>query len=336
VTARPESSPVRLGIIGTGLAVRRLHAPALLHLADDLVVRTICGRNPKRARRLAEALACDSICTSAEEALAMADVDAFLIAVPIGLSAQLATLALRAGKHVLVEKPLAATLEQAEELVELSRTTSPLVAMVAENFRFWPLTATLRRLLWTENAIGAPRLVYCNSVGHIDLSKQADWRAQPAYPGGYLLDGGVHFAAMLRELFGDPEELVAIGRPFDARLGGPIGLTAHFRSEHGVEVVWNFLRTSCPGAPRTLELQVFGEEGSITVGPGDRLTVHAGRQDHPTPLQLDPGTGHTEQLRAFVAAVRSGGATPSSFQDGWKDMKLVLRALQSARQARPA
>src|SRR5688572_18921464 len=115
--------PVRLGLIGTGLAVTRLHWPALATLRDrfSVVAFTDPDRTAAAGFAAQAGLDMDGYEPDVQTLLARPDIDAALVAVPIQLSHGIAAAALEAGKHVLCEKPPGGSVEEGRAFLELAR-----------------------------------------------------------------------------------------------------------------------------------------------------------------------------------------------------------------------
>ena len=140
-----------------------------------------------------------------------------VILTPISLNAPLARAALEAGKHAIVEKPVAHSADEAQSLVELTQR-SPGVLYILEQHVHKPLIPVARRLI-EEGAIGDP--VSFERSLHVRIAAEDDhtggygstaWRVDPDYPLGNFFDGGIHEVALLHQLFGPARAAYARGR----------------------------------------------------------------------------------------------------------------------------
>ncbi|MCP2167712.1 Gfo/Idh/MocA family protein [Goodfellowiella coeruleoviolacea] len=147
--------PVRFDVLGCARVAWRHFLPALA-LARGASLTAVASRDQGRAERFAREFGCAAV-TGYRALLDRDDVDAVYLPLPTGLHARWAAEALRAGKHVLVEKPMATTRADAEELVELARRVG---RCVAENrmFAHHPQHEAVRALV-ADGAIGALRVV---------------------------------------------------------------------------------------------------------------------------------------------------------------------------------
>lgn len=186
---------IRIGVAGCGAIARQVHLPLLEHRTD---VRVTAVAESDSARL-------DAACRIAPHARPHADlaslledeVDAVVVALPTGLHAAAAETVLNAGKHLYLEKPLAASLPEGSRVLDAWSRTG-LVAMMGFNCRFNPLYRRLRSLLAAGRA-GTP--VYVRTVFATAPGRLADWKRSRATGGGVLLDLASHHVDLLRFLF---------------------------------------------------------------------------------------------------------------------------------------
>jgi predicted dehydrogenase len=135
--------PIRTAIFGTGF-MGRVHLDALRR-QEFVEVAAIAGRNPEGARKLGVGFGVSTITGDYREILRDPTIDAVHILTPNALHFSMAKEALEAGKHVACEKPLATTLEEARELVELAAQTG-LRNCLCHNLRYYPMVQQMRRM----------------------------------------------------------------------------------------------------------------------------------------------------------------------------------------------
>lgn len=187
---------VRLGLVGAGF-VAGVHAEALREVAGARVTR-VAGRDPGRVEAFARAHGIPAWETDWRALVTAADVDAVLVLVPNDLHAEVTLAAAAAGKHVLVEKPLCPTLEQADAMIAACARAGVLLAY-GEQLCFTPKYERLRQLA-REGAFGR--------VYHL---RQAEKHSGPHSPwfwdvrrsgGGALMDMGCHAFGWFRWVLG--------------------------------------------------------------------------------------------------------------------------------------
>jgi predicted dehydrogenase len=146
--------PVKLAIIGTGIAAKELHLPALMKLKDKYEIVAVCNHTEQKAREFSRLVNNVPFTLNYRDILSSSAVEAVDIALPIHLNFRVVKDALEAGKHVIVEKPIAGNLFDAELM-----TTFPdrydSVMLVAENFRYNPVFIRARQII-ASGEIGKP------------------------------------------------------------------------------------------------------------------------------------------------------------------------------------
>ncbi len=261
---------IRLGIIGTGIIVRDNHVPVLLKERRKFRVVAVADVLPARAEKIAARLpGTPAVHDDHRRLLDRPDVDAVLIAVPPFEAAAVVADALRAGKHVMAEKPMANTVEEARKLVRLWRRTN-CTYMVAENFFFIPAYERLREMA-RANAwpFGKPRMVELHQFWKMcphTITKYyySKWRHDRRLTYGYLLEGGCHTANPLREAFGLPRRVQSRVFRVDRALGANDTIIANFEFPGAIAghlaMAYGFRSQATP------QMEVFAKDGTITFG----------------------------------------------------------------------
>lgn len=197
------SGTLRTGIIGTGM-IAGVHAHAVR--AAGGVLAAVAGRSPESGRRLAGAFGAERAATSAQEVITAGDVDVVHICTPNHLHTDLALAALEAGKHVVCEKPLATSVEDAERLAAAARASGR-VAAVPFVYRFYATVRLARMALRGEgDPAGAAAAVDRLWLLHgsylqdwIATDRGANWRNDPVLGGTSRAFGdiGVHWCDLM-------------------------------------------------------------------------------------------------------------------------------------------
>jgi predicted dehydrogenase len=336
-------SELRIGLIGAGRIAQAAHLPALAK-AEGACLVAVCDSSPTLSQGVAQRYDVPGY-TDVAELLAHDGLDAVIVAVPDRLHLPLASQALRAGKHVLVEKPLAAVVEEAEELAALAEQTGlhlqvgsmkrfdPGIAFAAEAVRD-AIGPVLSASIWyrvmsglrpaTEATLFPPTLV--------DPQVRAHETAMKADRTSYLLTThGAHVLDEIRFLVGDPVSLSAqLARSGDdrswhglARLSGgglagfEITASVHAEYAEGADIYGERghvkLRTHFPFALRASDVEVF-DEAAATV----RRPVFA---------DANP---YERQIEAFARDVRDGRPANPGPMDGVAAVKLIDAVARSA------
>ena len=197
-----------------------------------------------------------------EEAVADPAVDAVYIALPVALHANTAITALRAGKHVLCEKPMALHFAQAEQMVAEARASRRLLG-VSYYRRLYPKLIRARQLV-KEGAIGRPLLAEANCHGWLHVEGR-DWLTDPALAGGGpLYDTASHRIDAMNFLFGKVERARGLLSNAVHRMGVEDSATVLMQlpgGVHGVvDVRWN-------SHVARDQFRIIGEDGEINLDP---------------------------------------------------------------------
>ena len=201
------TAPVRVGVIGTG-RIARTHAAAYKHVARGVL--TACtDAVADAAQRFGEENGL-RVFSSAEELLASPDIDAVIIATPNGLHAEQTVAALRAGKHVFCQKPIAMTLDEADRVISESQLHPGQVLQYGFMLRFTPPLDALRARI-QNGSLGEPIVSRAAIFG---WEPSAPWFYDPKQGGGVILDTMVHFADLILWLFGPVDYIHADGGPY--------------------------------------------------------------------------------------------------------------------------
>jgi predicted dehydrogenase len=198
-----ESGDIGAGVIGLG-EIGQVHLDGYQRARGARVVAVTDLDAGARRGSAARTGAADH--RTVAELLADERVQAVSVCVPHNLHSQIALAAIAAGKHVLLEKPMAVSVEECDEIIAASERAGVTVG-VSHNQLFYPPHVRARELI-ESGALGAPQMLRLRlAIG----GKFAGWRSDPAATGGGLLfDAGVHRFYMARALFGEVEQLTAM------------------------------------------------------------------------------------------------------------------------------
>ena len=327
---------IRLGIIGTGLAVEKLHWPALKRMSDRFQVVAFANRSRAGAEHFASysGVPMDAFVGDYQELLGRADVDAVLISLPIPMNYPVTRDALAAGKHVICEKPTGATAEDAEAFVALSEQYADRTVLIAENW-FYRDDLRLARSLLDDNVIGGVHLVSWRSVSQL-VPRQGEfsitpWRQDAAYVGGPHLDAGVHHIAQLRMLCGDAERVTGEIQDVNSIFAGPSDLTLNIRFVSGAigNYTASYPERAVPGEAN--ELRLYGTDGVMTVGrDGIRVVGPDGDGDV---WQVEmPDGGYYNEFLNFHEAVVGDAPLIGTIAQSVRNMEWITGGIASARQ----
>ncbi|KAI9043163.1 Gfo/Idh/MocA family protein [Aspergillus affinis] len=217
---------VGIAFLGAGIFAKEAHLPAIAeHQANLLAVYSRSTRSAESLKSAADALGISAsqidVYSDEEEAqgrglsdlLGRNDITACIVVLPILVQPTVVRRCLGAGKHVLCEKPIAKDVAAASQLIlEYEKEFQPkgLVFSIAEQFRYDRAFTHVRDLV-AEGKIGSLKHVHARVWTNIrpvsNKWYETEWRKNPEYQGGFVLDGGVHFVALIRYISG--QEIVS-------------------------------------------------------------------------------------------------------------------------------
>ena len=321
-------SRLGIGIVGAGQVAER-HAAAYEAHPN---VQVVAVAEPVRERGEALAAAYGARWfDSADELLGSGLAEAVSVCVPHDLHLAVAGEAARNGLHVLLEKPIANTIEQADAIVEAAATAG-VVLMIGFVHRFRTEVLEAKRLV-DEGAIGTPATAldrFCSLGGPHPPAWV--WERRRA-GGGVLMYGGIHAVDRLRWLLG--QEIVSVAARTH-RYGGygdvEDGLVALLDFSGGT--TGTLFENSPPyGRPGGWATEIFGSEGAIRIQTGESLELTTGE-----------GTEHVEaaderhferEIAEFVAAIAESRAPSVTGADGRESLRAALAIYASAESGGP-
>jgi predicted dehydrogenase len=317
---------IRFGILGAArIAPAALIKPAA-EMPDDARVVAIAARDLDRAREFAALHAIARVHESYTALINDPDVDVVYNPLPNSLHCEWTILALRAGKHVLCEKPIASNAAEAERMAQVSRETGRMLAE-AFHYRYHPLAARVRDIVG-EGTLG--RLTYLEGNFTVPITQpniRFDWNLA----GGATMDLGCYPLHMLREFSGlQPSVLSA------KATAGPknIDVTMEVDLEMSSRVPARMNCSMAADARINASFIARGERGELSVlnpvAPqiGNQLTIKTSAGEKQETIAGD--ATYTYQLRAFVAAIRGGPRFPTDGEAGIANMRLIDEVYRAA------
>lgn len=331
-----KGAQIHVGVIGLG-TISALHMEGY-RLAEDIArITAVCDTAEAAAAAHAQRLDAKAY-SDYEELLADPGVDMVDVLLPHSLHVPVVQAALQAGKHVLVEKPMAPTSAACEELVCMAREAG-LTFTVAENTRFVDAYLEVERLI-NDDAIGSVRSVRTFISGsEVERLRDATlWKGRrDGTVGGAVMDAGAHTFYLFGWLFGGVTEVRAQSAKLveesevedNALVTGRLGNGGLFSAEFSftAEIPWGE------------RLEVYGSKGSIIV---DQLVdppvmLYKGEYDFDgnpvTSVARDvlwwKGSSIAAGVRDFVAALSAGRPPKIDPEDGVRAMRVVEAAYES-------
>jgi len=316
--------PLRIGILGAArIAPMALLRPA--HQVPEASVAAVAARDPARARAFAAKHGIPRVHDSYDALIADRELDAIYNPLPNSHHCEWTIRALRAGKHVLCEKPIAANAAEAERMAQAA-TESGRVLVEAFHWRYHPLAARMREIL-AGGAIG--RVQHLEAWLCFPMLSPGDIRWRLDLAGGALMDAGCYPVSMVRHLAkatdenSEPEVVSArswlrapqVDRRTEAELRFADGRSAKIGcSLLSHTLLWTSIRVRGDGG----EMRVANP---IAPHFWNRLQVRSARGTSSERVRGD--ATYTHQLRAFVDAVRRGTPVPTDPRDAIANMRVI-------------
>lgn len=294
---------LKFGLIGCGAIATRNHMPGMDKVKDLASVSAMYDIVPEKAKALAKQFGIKpKICKSEEELFAA--VDAVIIATPNACHYPQTIRALKAGKHVLVEKPMSYTPEQADEMIDLAEKKG-LILQVNQSFRFIPLYNGLRQLI-KDGLLGD--IVSCRSqrastqAPNVGWSPGADWFVDPKAEGSLVGDIAVHMADMLQWVIDSPaKRILGLTRTRDHKVEDNVNALLDF--ENGAT---GFLELSWTYPTSWWSIEFYGTKGTLKSIDGGFAFIPAGSTTATKLYSRESFPDHPNSQQCFVDAILNG------------------------------
>ncbi len=344
---------MKFAIIGCG-RISYKHVEALVHNRESAVLEAVCDnvveRAQKRSIEYAQAVAAaaaPSVYANYIDMLREADIDVVVIATESGYHAEIAKYCMYMQKHVIVEKPMALSTNDADEMIEVARANGVKLCICHQN-RFNKSIVELREAL-TEGRFGklingTARILWARDMNYY---KQAPWRGTWAQDGGTLMNQCIHNIDLLQWMLGGEIDTVYAQtgnyiRDIEAEDFGTILI----RFKNGTI---GLVEGSACVYPKNLEetLSIFGDRGTACIGGLAVNKIETWRfadnkdkeEDVLLEQQDDPdsvyGYGHIPLYKDMIEAVRDGREPLVNGEEGRKGMQIILAAYKSQKTGQP-
>ena len=343
-------TPRGFGIVGTGI-IAAMHADAIATLpgarlvavtdVDADAAAVFAASRGGTAERDLDAL------------LARGDVDVVCVCVPSGRHAEVGMQAVKAGKHLAVEKPVDVTLEAADRLIGAARMAGVALTVISQH-RFDPGLIEAKRLI-DEGALGRLVLGEARTKWYRGQSyyDSAGWRGTWAMDGGSLLNQGVHYVDLLRWLMGPVAEVTAVCTTQAHQIEVEDTSLAIVRFTSGAVGTIVSSTAVFPGFPQRLEItgtggtviiedgrlvsRVFGD-GAQAADGGPQPTDGGPQPETGPGAAADPAaldvSGHAAQLADLLAAIDEGRPPAVDGEAGRAALEIVCAVYESSRSGR--
>ena len=354
------TAKLRVGVVGAGFIATRGHIPAFKR-HPQTEVAAICDLVAERARAVADEFDIPRIFTDYKEMLHEADLDIVTVCTPNAFHAPVSIAALEAGAHVLCEKPMAPTVEDARKMVETARRTGRKLTIGFHN-RFRPEAQVLKTYI-DAGDLGKIYYATVSMLRRSGIPGYGSWFTNKDLAGGgALIDNGVHGLDMALWFMGHPRPVAVLGATY-AEFGprrkglGSWGAdilpgkqrfdvedlaAAMVRFENGATLM---LETSWAGySSGTQRLRVLGREAGAEIElsyPIDQGRLRLFADMHERPVEILPDLGRPTlspndiQVESFVSAILNDTEPYTTPEQGLMATQVIEGIYQSAESGQP-
>jgi len=321
-----NSNPIRIGILGAAAIVPgAITGP--VQSVPEVQVTAIAARDPKRAEIFAGRHHIPHVHKTYDDLLSDPDIDAIYNPLPNGLHAEWTIRALRAGKHVLCEKPFASNAKEAMEMAKAAQETGK---VLSEGFayRYHPLAARMKAVM-TSGEIGKIQRIEA-SFGFL-LPTLSNIRYHYDLAGGSLMDAGCYPISLVRFLAGaEPTVTYAKARTIKPQVDSRVEADLYFPNDIKAHIVCDML------SPKLFDsfVKIQGDAGEMKV-----LNPYHPHWFHWMMLRTSKGTQRGQitgdnvyalQLRAFAKAIREGTSLSTDANDAVNNMRVIDAVYEKA------
>ena len=323
---------IRVGVVGLGWVSQVVHLPILLKLPEAQLV-AVCDRDRSKARLVAEKFGLERVYSDVNQMLETEDLHAVVVCTSTDAHREVAVACMRAGKDVLVEKPIARTYTEAAEMAAVARETKRKL-MVGMNHRFRPDSMILKGFI-EGNELG--KIFYTRAGWLRKRSTASAWGIQREKSGGgAFIDLGIVILDMALWMTGFPDIRRVSATQYHHRTKkvedtSIVALTFKNGSRMHIEVSWSMALDE-----DSYFYHVFGSDGSASVNPfriykdlnGNVVNLTPTKIEHPHNMFK---RSYENELRHFLGSVRELHPVISTADEAVQRMRIVEAVYKSAR-----
>ena len=331
-------STINIAVIGAGFG--RHHINGIINQPDRFRLGMVCDQNAERITdafetlKLARPATC-RIGRDYQEALNDPDIQAVVVSLPHHLHEVVCVKAAQAHKHILVDKPIARTLAEADHIIQAAEQNH-VTLMVAFNLRFEPTFRKLHDVV-SSGEIGQPLYAMTRHYQCFNAPADSNWHSKTSVGGGCVMGSGVHNLDLMRWFFGEPEEVFAYGTHDPQRLEAEAAAAISFRYTSGLVVNFccNWVCSGAVPSPCFDDWEVFGSAGDIVnrLNTGFRIGHDFGKQS--AEVTCDNVTPYENLWEHFATAMTTGSLPLTHGRDARATLALVLNVYESMKTGRP-
>jgi predicted dehydrogenase len=320
-----QSSVVRLGVLGAGQFANSILLPSIKK-SDDIELVGIASTGGLHAQHAGKKSGFQYATSDEDEIINDPNVNTVAILTRHNTHAELIVKALKAGKHVFVEKPLAITPPQLRSIEEQLLITNNCLLMAGFNRRFAPLAQQLQSLVSTQSVQGPKYIHYRVNAGPIPLNH---WTHDPEIGGGRIIGEGCHFVDFITFLVGAvPISVTAHALPNNSKYRDD-NVSMTFTFPDGSIGIVDYLANGDKSFPKE-RVEVFcGGQIAVLSDFVSLQTVKDGKKKEVKGVQ---NKGWVEEWKTFVKSIREEGQPPIPYEQLIGSAKATFAAVESIRE----
>ncbi|WP_172371578.1 Gfo/Idh/MocA family protein [Sporosarcina jiandibaonis] len=333
---------MNFAIIGCGFIAKK-HAQAIQNIEGANLI-AVCDRVPELMEPYVNEYSAKPY-TDLAEMLKDETIDIVCICTPSGTHAVIAEQAANAGKHIVLEKPIAMTLEETDRIIKATKENDVKLGIVHPN-RFRPVAMKLKEIL-NQNQLGKISHALCiiNWNRGQEYYDQAVWRGTKEYDGGVLMNQAIHNLDLLLWYMGNPVEVFSMEATRLRNIEAEDVSMGVIRFESGALAT---VQASTTVYPKNFEesITIFGEKGTVKIGGQNALNfehlIIEGIDEETSgkwigDIKADPwGTpGHEQIIKDMISAINENRQPAVTGEDGRNALSLVLSFYESAKINKP-
>jgi len=247
---------IKIGLVGTGMIGTEHVGGLAANGADGVEYAAVCDNNKEKCDAFAEKFGVKAY-YDYDEMLKDESLDFIDVCTPSDTHEEFAVAAAKAKKHVLLEKPIAFTMEAALNIYRAAHENGVKV-MIAQGLRFWPEYAKIKELI-DDGTLGDIVTVYAARLGQ--MPTWAEWNKDPAKSGETLMNLTLHDIDYVHYLFGKPKSIYSAGSKDQYDCFNDVMNIIKF--ENGTNVLVDGSLSMTPGYPFTMHMRVLGTKGTV-------------------------------------------------------------------------
>ncbi len=316
---------VKWGILSTAIIAREAMIPAMMKSEYSKLI-AIASRDEAKAGNVANEFGIKKSYGSYEELLADSEVQAVYIPLPNHMHVEWALKALKSGKHVLVEKPVALTSEQAKYLQDEAKKYPGLKIMEAFMYRFHPQWMKVKELV-DSGALGGLKAI--QSVFSFFDDDPDSIVNRKEYGGGSLMDIGCYPVSLSRYLFGQEPVKVLSDVEFHPEFGTDTLASGIMKFKNGSS---SFFSSTLLAEEQNV--RIFGTEAFIEMArpfnpsPDEVSKISIVRENRREVIEFEPCDQYSLEVDAFSLSVLNDTSVPTPLEDAVNNMKVIEMLLK--------